>query len=43
MTALKWVPVIIANRCTGCGVCVEACDPRCLEMVDGITPPPPPP
>ena len=34
--AYKWVPVIAAGRCTGCGLCVEACGPRCLEMVDGL-------
>ena len=32
----KWVPVIIEARCTGCGLCVEACGPKCLEMADGL-------
>jgi Na+-translocating ferredoxin:NAD+ oxidoreductase RNF subunit RnfB len=32
----KWVPVIAEDRCTGCGLCVEACGPACLEMVDNI-------
>lgn len=32
----KWVPVIATDRCTGCGLCVEACGPACLEMVDNI-------
>lgn len=34
--AYKWVPVIDEERCTGCGLCVEACGPNCLEIVDGI-------
>jgi MinD superfamily P-loop ATPase len=32
----KWMPVISAERCTGCGLCVDACGPRSLEMVNGI-------
>lgn len=32
----KWVPVITAELCTGCGLCVEACGPECLEIVDGL-------
>lgn len=32
----KWVPVIAADRCTGCGLCVEACGPACLKMVDNM-------
>ena len=31
----KWVPVIQNDRCTGCGLCVEACGPKSLEIVDG--------
>jgi ferredoxin len=34
--AYKWLPVIDAERCTGCGLCVDACGPRSLEMVNGI-------
>ena len=30
------MPVIVADRCTGCGLCVEACGPACLEIVDQI-------
>lgn len=32
----KWMPVILEERCTGCGLCVEACGPKSLAMVDGI-------
>lgn len=34
--SLKWVPVIDADRCTGCALCVEACGPACLDISDGI-------
>lgn len=27
----KWIPVVIKEFCTGCGLCVEACGPACLE------------
>lgn len=33
----KWVPVVDEDICDGCGVCVEACGPRCLEIVDGVS------
>ena len=29
--AFKWLPVVIEGFCTGCGLCVEACGPACLE------------
>jgi NAD-dependent dihydropyrimidine dehydrogenase PreA subunit len=29
----KWLPVIDAESCTGCGRCLEACDHGCLGMV----------
>lgn len=32
----KWMPVIDADKCTGCNLCVEACGPQCLELVEGI-------
>lgn len=32
----KWVPVVIEEQCTGCGLCVAACGPACLEMVGRI-------
>lgn len=34
--AYKWLPVIDEDRCTGCGLCVDACGPRSLEMVNGV-------
>ena len=32
----KWMPIILADRCTGCGLCVDACGHKSLVMVDGI-------
>lgn len=32
----KWVPVIDEDKCSGCGLCVTACGPACLEMSDAI-------
>ena len=32
----KWLPVVLAENCNGCGLCVEACGPRCLEVVDNL-------
>ena len=29
--AYKWLPVVIEDSCTGCGLCVQACGPACLE------------
>lgn len=34
--ARKWLPLVDEDRCTGCGLCVDACGPRSLEMVHGI-------
>ena len=34
--AFKWMPVVDEDRCTGCGLCVDACGPKSLEMVNGI-------
>lgn len=31
--AYKWVPVIDRDACTGCGLCVSACDRNCIELV----------
>jgi NAD-dependent dihydropyrimidine dehydrogenase PreA subunit len=33
---LKWIPIVDAEHCTGCSACVEACGPRCLEIIDGM-------
>ncbi len=33
----KWLPVIDPDRCTGCDLCVEACGPASLEVIDGIS------
>src|SRR5215469_4376699 len=27
----KWLPLVIEDACTGCGLCVAACGPACLE------------
>ena len=29
--SFKWLPAVIEEFCTGCGLCVEACEPACLE------------
>jgi NAD-dependent dihydropyrimidine dehydrogenase PreA subunit len=33
---VKWLPVVIEEFCTGCGLCVEACGPDCLEMKNSV-------
>jgi MinD superfamily P-loop ATPase len=30
----KWLPVVDTERCSGCGLCVEHCAPKCLAMAD---------
>jgi|GEM_PF-888943 Na+-translocating ferredoxin:NAD+ oxidoreductase RNF subunit RnfB len=32
----KWLPVISEDLCTGCGLCVAACGPACLEVSNRI-------
>ena len=32
----KWLPVVLAERCTGCGLCVDAWGPKSLVMAGGI-------
>jgi Na+-translocating ferredoxin:NAD+ oxidoreductase RNF subunit RnfB len=32
----KWMPVILEERYTGCGLCVDAWGPKSLAMVDGV-------
>lgn len=34
--AEKWMPTITEVLCTGCGLCVEACGPKSLVMVEGV-------
>ena len=34
--AYKWMPVVLAEQCKGGGLCVDACRPESLTMVDGI-------
>jgi Na+-translocating ferredoxin:NAD+ oxidoreductase RNF subunit RnfB len=36
IVADKWMPEILEEKCSGCGMCVEACGPKSLEMVAGI-------
>lgn len=36
MATYKWMPIIRTDRCTGCGLCVEACGPRSLALVNEI-------
>ncbi len=33
---LKWLPVVDEDLCTGCGRCIEACGPKCLEMTGSV-------
>jgi Na+-translocating ferredoxin:NAD+ oxidoreductase RNF subunit RnfB len=33
---LKWLPIVDEETCTGCGLCVDACGPRCLGVADGV-------
>lgn len=32
----KWLPAIIEEFCTGCGLCVAACGPACLETQSNV-------
>lgn len=36
MPTHKWMPVVDVDRCSGGGLCVDACGLECLEMQDGI-------
>ncbi|MBI3461858.1 MAG: hypothetical protein HY000_02195 [Planctomycetes bacterium] len=29
----KWLPVISRDHCTGCALCLNACNSGCIEMV----------
>ena len=33
---MKWLPVVTEELCDGCQLCVDACGPGCLEVVDNI-------
>jgi len=30
------MPTVLEEKCTGCGLCVDACGPKSLVMMDGI-------
>ncbi len=32
----KWMPIVLAKQCTGCGLCVDACGPKSLAIEDEI-------
>ena len=32
----KWVPSVDEEICDSCGICVETCGARCLEIVAGV-------
>ena len=32
----KSMPIVLEDRCTGRGLCVEACGPKSLAMADGV-------
>jgi NAD-dependent dihydropyrimidine dehydrogenase PreA subunit len=32
----KWLPAIDQDLCTGCSACLDVCEPKCLEMEDGL-------
>lgn len=34
--SFKWLPAVIEEFCTGCGLCVEACGPACLETQNQV-------
>jgi ferredoxin len=34
--SIKWLPVIVEELCTGCGLCVAACGPACLETQNQV-------
>lgn len=29
-------PVVDAEECTGCGLCIDVCEHECLDLVDDI-------
>jgi len=34
--SFKWLPAIVEEFCTGCGLCVAACGPACLETQNRV-------
>ncbi len=34
MSPFKWLPVVDPDECNGCGACLDACTPDCLEIDD---------
>lgn len=32
----KWLPVVDEELCTGCGLCAEACGPKCLGITNDV-------
>ena len=32
----KWLPVVEIEACTGCGICVDACGPLCLSIINHL-------
>jgi len=32
----KWLPVVDEKTCTGCAICVEACGPRSLSIINNL-------
>ena len=34
--SVKWLPAIVEELCTGCGLCVAACGPACLETQNRV-------
>jgi ferredoxin len=34
--SFKWLPIVDAELCTGCGLCVEVCGPKSLEVMQQV-------
>lgn len=33
---VKWLPLVNRDRCNGCDLCVRACGPKSLEVLNGV-------